>query len=278
MKNTLVSAKSWVPDLPSGNDAQITLNNNELQTFIEDGRPGIIVVDQELVDPACFWIDRNHVYLRVNWSTWSTVSLSSPDHVASLCKAYMAKITHCINNVVNGHIIPVYHIAELPEELFHNSDDTENELVQFDTYDECFQKVSRIVESASKTLSTFRLVQLDDDVASAVISSDNYAIIIDFLSEDRYCVFTPAAGQEVHQAMFYWPSMEIPLDFVDKLKRMKKALEKMEPEARIEIGFLANPETIEELECMLHSQDLCNIRLFSYETLKKQLISLYKLK
>ena len=112
------STTSLNPCYLNKKESKVAFSDCELQTFMSDRRPGITVIDYSLESPACFWIDSSHVYLRVNWSQWCTVSLSSPNHIAALCATSYCRITHSQDNEISECLAPVFHIEELPRELF----------------------------------------------------------------------------------------------------------------------------------------------------------------
>lgn len=112
------STTSLNPCYLNKKESKVAFADCELQTFMSDRRPGITVIDYSLESPACFWIDSSHVYLRVNWSQWCTVSLSSPNHIAALCATSYCRITHSQDNEISECLAPVFHIEELPRELF----------------------------------------------------------------------------------------------------------------------------------------------------------------
>ena len=109
---------AWRPRYPRRKEESVRLVDCELQTFASDRRPGISVVDVELDRPACFWIAPEHVYLRANWGLWCTVALSNPDHVSALCAARRCRIAHSMDNTLRELTAPVFHVEELPRELF----------------------------------------------------------------------------------------------------------------------------------------------------------------
>lgn len=285
MNTTPEPANIWRPQYPESKEEKVTLETFELQTFMSDRRPGITVLDYPLKNPACFWIDYEHVYLRVNWSTWCTISLSNPEQVAAICNAHYCRISHYADDVISDCTAPVYRIAELPKELFADDSDNkdgnapqpESSTKAKNGYQNCIDWIKRIVKNSSGKLSVFPRIRLEDNQAAVAISDDSHAIIMDFLPEDRDFVFIPANGDNRHKLMDKWPTDEISLDFIEKLKCMQKCLSEMEPDSTIDVGFLANTKTIESLRAIMASEEISDFKLFSYEDLYIGLASLFSL-
>ena len=266
-------APQWSPDYPDKRDKRVELSDFELQTFISDKRPGISVIDYPLESPACFWIDSQHVYLRVNWSQWCTVSLSSADHVAAICASHYCRITHSDNNELSDVTAPVYHIAELPCEILAPESVKETivegpkeSMAVPGEYAECLDKVAKIVGAKFPTLSVFPSVKFDGDYAAIAVSSDSLAVLMDVLPEDRDFVFAPDTGKNRHNPMNRWTSNVVSLDFVTKLKRLQVWLKDAEPDCEIKIGLVANKNTLDEL-LGFADDDLVGFNLFTYENL-----------
>ena len=128
-------ALNWKPEFPETNDRMVKMCNEELQTFAVSRELGIIITeDVQKKSPACFWIDEQNVYLRMNWGTWYKVSNDSPETVSAICRRHTAKLTRVNGNRSVDCFIPVYHIDRLPAELFDgvpvsdgNGEDTASE-------------------------------------------------------------------------------------------------------------------------------------------------------
>jgi len=272
----------WQPNFPTVRESRVSLRDFEFQTNVANNRAGIIVQDQTLEDPACFWIDYSHVYLRTNWSLWSTVSLDSPEQVVSICNAHFCRVSLIKNNDLSDRTVPVYHIAALPPELFQ--EDGENLTAKLkksqggkDEYKQCLDLVKETVATVGKDLGVFEHVKFGHGIAACVISDDEHAIILDFAPPDREFDFVPGTGEELHRLAASWPSDEISMDFVEKLREVKAELAKLEPDVRIDIGFLANVATIENLRQVLAEEGISDVMVFSYENLVAELTVIYSL-
>ncbi len=274
MNNTTEPTDSWSPVYPRPKDAHVELSNDQFETFLSDRRPGISVINYPpLEKPACFWIDYEHVYLRTNWWSWSTVSLANPEQVAALCNAHVCQICYAADNKISTLVAPVYHIAELPKELFSdNADSDENDETE---YHQSIYRIKQIIKAFDLDIQVFENVKLDDNIASVVLSNDEHAIIMYILPENRNFEFIPETGEENYEFIDKWPTDKIPLDFIGKLRNMAEVLSEKEPEATIDIGFLANTPTITDLRVMLADDEYSDLYKFSYEGLGFDLEEIY---
>ena len=71
MKKNPEAGSSWRPQYPESKDQEVRLRDTSLEIFDSDNLPGIFVKNEQIENPACFWIDQNHIYLRLNWATWT---------------------------------------------------------------------------------------------------------------------------------------------------------------------------------------------------------------
>ena len=294
--------KHWRPEYPESKDVRVQMRYCEFETFISDGRPGINVTDYPVEAPACFWIDHEHVYLRTNWSMWGSISQFSPEQVVAICNSHYCRIVYSIDGKIGECSAPVYRIAELPEKLFNyskndelnsnndelnsnndelnndsnsDSDDSTDDKSEFQ---QCVDKIEKIIKGTG--LSVFTLCKLGDDCAPVVISDAKHAIIMDILPEDRNFIFSAPDGEKRHKEIGNWPTHIVSLDFIEQLRNMKKSLAELEPDAIIDIGFLANGNTIEALQRYFNmdSEDISDLNLFSYDSLGEKLESLFSVK
>ncbi|MBE6372454.1 MAG: acyl carrier protein [Lentisphaerae bacterium] len=273
MKKNPEAGSSWRPQYPESKDQEVRLRDTSLEIFDSDNLPGIFVKNEQIENPACFWIDQNHIYLRINWSTWSPVSLSDPDQAKAFCNADSCRIAFTMNNMaVNQVVAPVYHIAALPKNVGVGAEvsaDDGNE------YRKCIRTITQILQVLSDDLKVYEQVNLGNETASAAIASDCQLVILDILPEDRCFVFTPADGEEKYRVMNEWPTDRVSLDFIEKLRRLKKAIAVQEPGSRIDMGLLANDMTIEVLRAQADEEEISDLKLFTYDKLKKELAELF---
>ncbi len=238
--------------------------------------------------PACFWIDHKHVYLRTTWSQWNPVSLDEPAHVVALCNAPYCQLVVCEKRRVTA---PVYHIAALPEGLFSTENDSENAentdllarcletpIMPLSTFDECVKKIKlsaiEVSELLPEDLQVIIGVQFADDVAPVVITTDSHTLLLELLPDTRNYVFVPQKEE--------WDTYTLPdasetivsLNFVDRLRRMKKHLANNAPEAKIDIGFLSGSFATDRLRQVLPSEQT-EIKLVTYDTLEEFLLKIF---
>ena len=110
---------NWKPEFPETNDRKVSMSRDEVQTFTVSREVGLIISENiEKRSPACFWIDEQKAYLRMNWGSWYKVSNDSPETVSAICRRHTAKLIQAIGNRSVDCFIPVYHIDRLPAELF----------------------------------------------------------------------------------------------------------------------------------------------------------------
>ncbi len=285
--------KTWRPRYLESQDVKVQLQDYYFSTFMSDRRAGINVDDYQVEDPACFWIDYEHVYLRTNWSMWSTISLSSPEQVVAICNSHYCRVIYSARNEVCECAAPVYRIAELPEELFNEDVGDKEEEQQSDKstrnkreYQRCLDKIKQIVDdNASMDLTVFPNYKLEGNSVAVVIANDGHALLMDFLPENKDFDFIPPNGDNRHELISSCLKNEISLDFIEKLKDVQKELSALEPDAIIDVGFLANTKTMAmfRLRCaMIASEDsgmyselISDFKLFTYEDLNLELISIF---
>lgn len=106
----------WKPNYPEKRDQEIELINYKFQ-FDHQG----VWISEETKhpeSPAFFWIDKEHVYIRINWSMWAQITGARPERLAEICKSSFSKIVRKYENDSEIMTCPVYHIKKLPEDLF----------------------------------------------------------------------------------------------------------------------------------------------------------------
>ena len=272
MKKNPEIGSSWRPQYPESKDQDVRLIDSELEIFISDKQPGIFVKDAQLENPACFWIDEDHVYLRINWATWSQVSLSDSAQAEAFRNAVYCRIALPMSNMaVNQIIAPIYHIAELPGNVRVCMEDSADD----DEYRTCLRTISRTTHAISDDLNVYEQVKLGDESASVAIASGSQIVVLDVLPEDRCFCFTPAEDEEKYRVMNEWPTDKVSLDFIEKLRRLKKNIAEQDQKSRIDIGLLANGMTIEALRSLVDEADVSDLKLFTYDNLKKELTELF---
>ena len=105
----------WAPSFPEPKDKVIFLNGEELETYVQERTPGVIVSDMGLEKPALFWTDHDNVYLRINWALWAKVSSSNKEHIAKICSLGRCQIAHTFLNTSDLLTTPVHHVKKIPD-------------------------------------------------------------------------------------------------------------------------------------------------------------------
>jgi len=277
--NDVSPLRPWRPEYPAGKDAGVVLLNDELSTYISDRQPGITVTDHVIESPAFFWTDRNHVYVRLNWSQWCTVSNSYPNHIAAICEARYCRVTSSLENDIRDFGAPVYHVAELPREIFASEEEREAEIAEkrdAEVYARCVQKAFEILKTVGMGTDVFPNVKLNGDCVAVAISEEKFAVLIDVLPEDREFTFCSRTGTNQHNPMNRWKSEVVSLDFVDKLRRISDDLERNEEDSVAKIGLVANMKTLENLRALAGKEDIDGLCLFTYDTLAEDIGEMFR--
>lgn len=239
------STAFWRPSYPIGRDEEVSFADCELQTFISDRRPGITVMDYPLESPACFWIDSSHVYLRVNWGQWCTVSLSSPNHVTALCAARYCRITHSQNNEIRECLAPVFHIKELPRELFKSEFGNESR----EQGNETSKKQISISKLQTRILPdmeamAFTHVAIESELLDFVLSSDDVAFVFDVYPEDEDYAAAPIGDEDAASDL---NATVISAKRLDKLMKQVNALKEIADGAVVHAAIIASENTLESM-------------------------------
>ena len=121
-----MSDNEWKPTYRHFSESRISLCENGVMAVKNRGQ--LCICYQVLDDDpyrggaALFWKDPSHVYLRFNWDSWISVDCETPDVLLDIHKQRTASLDVCYNNVMTSHPLRVYHIDELPKELFGDPD------------------------------------------------------------------------------------------------------------------------------------------------------------
>ena len=121
--------KMWEPEFDDWPEDKVSMSYCELATSSMSRNEFGVIMQMEIcddlmpIDAAIFWTDERHLYLRYNWETWYKVSNDDPDNCSHICKRNSATILLCTNTNIKYHAVKVYHIDNLPEELFGRQSD-----------------------------------------------------------------------------------------------------------------------------------------------------------
>lgn len=240
----------WKPDYPGPKDRRVQMEDGDLQTYISDMRPVISLSGKKADHPACFWIDREHIYLRLDWALWHPVETSNLQFASALCGAYYCRILLATNDGVKEMVAPVFHVAELPPELFARQEkasaadgdsDMDSEESPFSSKREAIFALSQSIPDDLDAMA-FRYVSLDGLPIDLVVSSDEKAVIFAVFPENEDLVACPP-GAETE----FPESSAISVTCLDRLVRQRETLSKMEPNAQSRLAIIAGEATLESM-------------------------------
>lgn len=264
---------SWRPEFPDPLDEKVEFLDLELETYISDRRPGITASCYSIDAPAVFWTDPGHIYARLNWKQWVSVSVSTPEHVAAICAARYCRITSSMNNVIKDDTAPVYRVEALPREIFFSAeekaaDEARRWVAGPKEFVESQRRVVEILQTVGEGTSVFPSVEMDGDHAAVAISTDSLAVLMDILPEGQDFTFVPSTGTDQHNPMDRWETDVVSLDFLDVLRRLGDALKRAQGgDAEVKLGLVANWNTLWNLREIADEETLAELNLFTYDSL-----------
>ena len=273
MADDVPLAPPWHPEFPGPLDAEVEFLDLELETYISDRRPGITAQNYSVEAPAVFWTDSSHIYVRLNWKEWASVSVSTPEHVAAICAARYCRITSSMNNVIRDDTAPVYRVETLPREIFFSAeekaaDDTKSCAAWSKEFAESLMRVIEILQTVGGGTSVFPSVEIDGDHAAAAISNESFAVLMDILPEGRDFTFSPRTGTSQHNPLDPGETDVVSLDFLDELNRLRDTLKNSEGgDSEVEIGLVANWNTLDNFREIADEEMLARLNLFTYDSL-----------
>ena len=277
MADAVPSVTAWHPEFPDPLDEKVEFLDYELDTYISDRRPGITAQDYSVEAPAVFWTDSSHIYARLNWKQWVSVSVSSPENVAVICAARYCRITSSMNNVIRDDMAPVYRVEALPREIFYSAeemavDEAEPCVAESNEFVESQKRVIEILQTVGEGTSVFPNVVIDGGHADVAISNEDFAVLMDVLPEGRDFTFRPSMGTNQYDPMNRWETDVVSLDFLDALKRLRDALRNLEGEdAEVKLGLVANWNTLDNFREFADEETLAELNLFTYDSLAEDI-------
>lgn len=259
----------WEPKYPEIKDAKIKLLDDELMPYVIDNDPGITVKIYPVIAPACFFIDSERVFLRINWNLWGRVNSLYPE-INVLVNSDKCTVTHEIGQTITHFTAPVYHIDELPQELLTNAEDEaentrkETEIEEERKRNEFIEKekkriefikeVKSIVKEVPIDVSVFDSLRLGGNIIPLAISTGDYALILEIMLSDDI-------GSE------------------DKiLKKLQKAREDIEKDdigdAKVLIGILCDEMAMAYLN-FFKEEKMAGVNLIPINHLEENIISIF---
>jgi hypothetical protein len=290
MRATL-NNQNWEPAYPASESTRVKLENDWLLTDIYKRLPYVCYSDEDepLEDPACFWIDSAHVYMRCNWGKWCTVSTFNDDHIKQLLGSSYCYVGYAKDeNTVKCAVAPVYHITKLPKDVFEKTSYIEEYRRLFPKKeDECsfdpgiaLEELRRSGKPSSNASDLARLYNLYYESADLRDFADLFKDDLKFglnakVKEDAVDLAVRKDGQVLLLDFLddaHWDSF--PVNF-RKLRRMRRHLKKTDPFAQVEIGIVADPRALEDI--LEEDYDLADLRLIPRDKLKKNIYSVFYL-
>ena len=273
-------ATPWCPAYPDPLDEAVGFLDLEVETYISDRRPGITVQNYSIEDPAVFWTDSSHIYLRFNWKQWGTVSVSTPEHVAAICAARYCRITSSMDNVIKDDTAPVYRVETLPREISFSAEEkaaivAESYVAGSSEFTQSQRQVVEILRTVEGGTTVFPNVEIDGDHAAVAILQDNFIVLMDVLPEGRDFTFCPSTGTDQHNPMNRWETDVVSLDFLDKLKRIRDSLMRADENSGVKLGLVANWNTLYNLRDIADEETLAELYLFTYDSLAEDVKELF---
>ena len=271
-----INTQNWEPAYPARKNIRVRMEEIDLQIDIYKQLSCICYTDSEepLEDPACFWIDSEHVYMRCNWGKWCTVSTGNADYTNMLLNSNYCYVGYGKDeNNIKYAVAPVYHITKLPKDIFVKTDYIEQYRRLFPKKeDECFfdpgisleevKKEGIPISDASTMVRLYSLyygnmglidfadhfkgelkfglnAKVKDDAIDLMVRKDEQVLLLDFLDDGDWNSFIK--------------------HFV-KLHRMRRNFENVDPLAKVEIGIVSDSETLEDIQ---HEMDEYNLDEFN---------------
>jgi hypothetical protein len=231
----------WRPKYPLTEGNKVELDDCELQTQILDKHPGITVIDYQLDSPACFWTDPEHVYLRVNWGQWCTVSMSNPDQVAALRAAPFCHVINSVDNVIKDVTAPVYHISELPRELFYEySGEVTVPLAEPSKKYKAISSLSKRIPDDIDAMG-FKQITFEGLTMDLYVSSDDVAIIFSVYPDDEDYLACPRDDEEESLRGI---EKGISATKMDLLVKQREILHEIETASDLHLAIIASSQTL----------------------------------
>ena len=248
----------WAPKYPESRDAKIELKKEELSTYVSDRKPGVMISEYPLDNPACFIINRELIYFRINWKLWTSVSCSNSDEVQLLAKSPACQIYYTVGNTTNTLSAPVYHIKQLPSELFAQAKKDELNIEKNAKREAYIEKIKEIIREKQLNIHVYETLFLGGIIIPLSLASDNYALLIEFMSSGDI-------GSE--------------RNIVKKLKIAYEDLKKEDlGSTKLNIGIICDELTLMYLKAFADKEIMADVILISIEEkeLTETLISLFK--
>ena len=253
----------WKPKYPEAKDSVIELRDEELSTYIYEKKPGVNIVEYPLDNPACFFIDSERVYFRINWKLWVKVSHANPKDVEALIYSPACQIYYASGSNYSTLTAPVYRIKELPPELFGKCEDVPKDRVEEEFENKELNKRNEFIEKVK-----FILTDLPIDVAVFDNLNLGGGIIPFALAVDELCLIL-----EVMLLKDIGSEEAV----VEKLKCARNCLENNDiGGAKVATGIIGDANTIKFLSEFADKDMMADVHLISIDQLEESIVSIFR--
>ena len=209
-------------------DREVSMEISVAQTFLSDRRVGLQLYGGRLERPACFWIDKDQVYLRANWGEWFPVSASDPAHISALTSARYCRVISSYESEMLEEVATVHHVESLPR-LFKEEPETAPEPEPRPESAPAKQAEIDLIEKAAEevSLNVFPHVLLGKVTVDATVSNDDTALLLKVVPRDAGAL----SPEEIQTA-------------IDVLCNARRELLELEAAATVMIGVIAAPDVL----------------------------------
>lgn len=209
-------------------DRAVSMEISVAQTFLADRRVGLQLYGGRLERPACFWIDKDQVYLRANWGEWFPVSASDPAHISALTSARYCRVISSYESEMLEEVATVHHVESLPR-LFKEESETASGSEPQPEHSPANQSEIDLIAKAAEeaSLNAIPHVLLGKVTVDTSVTNGNTALLLKVVSRDVETL----SLEEIRAA-------------IDALGDARRELSELEDEAKVMIGIVASPDVL----------------------------------
>ena len=209
-------------------DRAVSMEISVAQTFLSDRRVVLQLFGGRLERPACFWIDKDQVYLRANWGEWFPVSASDPAHISALTSARYCRVISSYESEMLEEVATIHHVESLPRLFKEEPELTSEPEPQPDPSPENQSEIDLIAKAAEEvSLNAFPHVRLGKVTVDMSVSNDDTALLLRVVPRDAGAL----SPEEIRTA-------------IDVLCDARRELLELEESATVMIGVIATPDVL----------------------------------
>lgn len=211
-------------------DRAVSMEISVAQTFISDRRVGLQLYGGRLERPACFWIDKDQVYLRANWGEWFPVSASDPAHISALTSARYCRVISSYESEMLEEVATVHHVESLPR-LFKDEPEPASEPEPLPETSPANQSEIDLVAKAAEeaSLNAIPRVLLGEVTVDTSVTNGDAALLLKTVPRDVGAL----SPEEIRTA-------------IDVLCDARRELSELDEGAKVMIGIVAGPDVLQE--------------------------------